>query len=222
MKPSAWKLSVARLYGFMCRHPHMCAVLIAVKRSRTRFGFVACAVYVLAVMTQGVSAAATCLSTGCMVVGYSLIGVGTGIRVAALGVLDKKEALATAGAYSLCRHPLYLGSMLIAFGFCCLLQGWLCWLMAGAYFAVFYPLIIIWEEVRLRERYGTEHEMYVDRVPLLFPAGKWARSQFSWRRARANGVFGLILAVTSLTGLATGLHVTHPSLLRPLLASHTH
>jgi protein-S-isoprenylcysteine O-methyltransferase Ste14 len=140
----------------------------------------------------------------CVVVGLLLIGIGVALRLAAYGNLHKKNVLATTGVYSLCRHPLYLGSILLTYGFCLVLDDAENYVLATAYFLVFYPLTIIWEEARLAERYGAAHEPYRRETPLLIPRGRFCAGNFGWARAwRAGGA--ALLGVTAL--LLTGVEV---------------
>lgn len=44
----------------------------------------------------------------------AVVLLGVGIRSWAAGTIRKNSELATSGAYSLCRHPLYLGSFLMS------------------------------------------------------------------------------------------------------------
>ena len=55
--------------------------------------------------------------------GLVLVLVGLGIRSWAAGVIKKTKVLATTGPYRLCRHPLYLGSLLMMLGFCIIVSN---------------------------------------------------------------------------------------------------
>ena len=79
-----------------------------------------------------------------VITGLALILAGLAFRLAAYGCLKKKEVLARTGVYSICRHPLYVGSILLTYGFCCLLDDVWNWVAATLYFAIFYTLTIIW------------------------------------------------------------------------------
>ncbi len=129
-----------------------------------------------------------------------------GAILLAHGRLRKKRDLATDGVYSLCRHPLCLGSMLITPGFCILFDDGADYLIAGAYFLSFYPLTIAWEEVRLGERYGAAHREYGATTPLLLPLGCFRRGEFRWADALHNGGSVLLAATAGLVGFAASQH----------------
>ena len=48
--------------------------------------------------------------------GFPLVLLGEAIRIWASGHIEKTKILATGGPYAHCRHPLYVGSLLIALG----------------------------------------------------------------------------------------------------------
>lgn len=139
-------------------------------------------------------------------IGAALVLAGVGFRLAALGCLRKKEELATGGVYSLCRHPLYLGSMLMTYGFCFLLgqaNASITFVAATAYFAVFYPFVMLWEEIRLSERYGAAHERYAATTPLLLPRGRFQACGFGLGLALRNGgavLLGVTIALVAAIG----------------------
>jgi len=135
-----------------------------------------------------------------VVLGLVLIVLGVGLRIAAYGTITKQDTLTTAGVYSLCRHPLYLGSMLATCGFCVLFDDPANFVIAAAYFVLFYPLTIFWEEIRLSERYGAAHAAYVAGTPLIVPFGRYRRSGFAWNRAVHNGAIILIVVTSCLLG----------------------
>ena len=145
-----------------------------------------------------------------LVLGGVLILAGVGLRIAALGCLQKKDTLATAGVYSLCRHPLYLGSMAVTYGFCFLLDDWVNYVVATLYFLVFYSLTIIWEEVRLAERFGEAHRQYAEQTPLLLPLGRFRAGEFGLALAMRNGgalLIGLtVLLLVADEGMARVMH----------------
>jgi protein-S-isoprenylcysteine O-methyltransferase Ste14 len=192
-------------------HPRLFQVMVLFKKLRTKVGL---------------AAAAWCLAEGLLfdevpfdlvrpnlwvVLGLMLIAAGVALRLAAYGNLRKKDVLATTGVYSLCRHPLYLGSILLTYGFCLLLDDVENYLFATVYFLVFYPLTIIWEEARLVERYGAAHEQYRHETPLLIPRGRFHAGGFGCVRAlRAGGVALLVVTVLLLAGvevMAKAMHV---------------
>jgi protein-S-isoprenylcysteine O-methyltransferase Ste14 len=197
-------------HSFRYRHSRVFACLVILKRLRTKFG---------------VAAALYCLVEGLyfdevpfdldklniwVVVGLLLILVGLAIRLAAYGSIKKKESLATSGVYSLCRHPLYLGSILLTYGFCFLLDDAANFMVATLYFAVFYTITIIWEEVRLAARYGEAHREYCRMTPLLLPLGRFRAGRFEWRRALSAGGLTLIaMTAILLSGVEAMAELMH-------------
>jgi protein-S-isoprenylcysteine O-methyltransferase Ste14 len=80
---------------------------------------------------------------------------------------EKIEKLVTEGLYSRIRHPLYLGLILIYFGFA---FAWgIIWILAPT--IIFIALIIltaIREEEVMKGKFGREYEEYMRRVPWRF------------------------------------------------------
>jgi protein-S-isoprenylcysteine O-methyltransferase Ste14 len=122
-------------------------------------------------------------------VGLTLGLAGLALRSWGAGVLHKCRALATTGPYRLCRHPLYLGSLLLATGFCLFAVDFrIAWLFVGPSLALDY-LRLLREEEWLAERFGAEWTEFAARVPRLLPT-RWPGSLSSewsvavWRRNR--------------------------------------
>lgn len=180
------------------RHPWVFTSIVLGKKLRTKVGLllaVACVADGLILWEPPYDLS---LLNRWILAGIALIGVGVAFRLAALGYLKKKEILATGGVYSLCRHPLYFGSILITYGFCCLLNDWVNYVVATAYFLVFYTLTIVWEEIRLEERYGTQHCQYASRTPALVPYGRFVPCEFKLGIAMRKGgglLLGLIVTL---------------------------
>ena len=59
-----------------------------------------------------------------MVASLVLVAPGLGLRAYASGYVKKNAELTTTGPYAYTRNPLYLGSMLIAFGFAAAAWRW--------------------------------------------------------------------------------------------------
>lgn len=178
---------------FEAAHPHWFATAVIAKKARTKVALVL-AIWCLGEGVYDMETPLELLRPNIWVfAAMSLIVAGVSLRIAAHGRLRKKRDLATDGVYSLCRHPLYLGSMLLTLGFCILFDDGPNYAIAGAYFLAFYPLTIGWEEVRLAERYGAAHRSYCESTPLLLPLGVFRRGEFSWSAALRNGG-GVLLA----------------------------
>ena len=102
--------------------------------------------------------------------GWSLLLVVPGIllRAYASGCVKKNAVLSVTGAYAYTRNPLYLGSLLIAFGFAVASRSVLIATVLVVLFAMIYVPTILSEEQFLRSTFP-EFDAYTRRVPRLFP-----------------------------------------------------
>lgn len=100
--------------------------------------------------------------------GGILIFAGLIVRARASGHVQKNEALAISGPYAYARNPLYLGSLLIAIGFCIAARNlWIGLVLLLMFLGIYLPVIKS-EEAFLRERFP-EFEDYAQNVPRMFP-----------------------------------------------------
>jgi len=140
-----------------------------------------------------------------LAIGTPWILLGEGLRTWSSGCLVKNEVLQTRGPYGMTRNPLYLGNLLIGFGFTLIgnrLFGGI-FLLSGL--ALIYRATILEEERFLRRRFGEEYQAYMERVPRLFPRiGRRSPSDFRWERVfshREQNTWWGILAGLALFGL---------------------
>ena len=97
-----------------------------------------------------------------------LVVPGVWLRGYASGYVKKNAELATTGPYAHTRNPLYLGSMLIAFGFAAAAASWIILVALAALFAAIYLPTILSEEAYLREHFAG-FDAYARAVPRLLP-----------------------------------------------------
>ncbi len=103
-----------------------------------------------------------------MLASLALVVPGLWLRGYAAGYVKKNAELTRTGPYAHTRNPLYLGSMLIAFGFAVAAgRIWLAALLA-ALFALIYVPTIRSEEAFLRATFPG-FDAYAQQVPRLFP-----------------------------------------------------
>jgi protein-S-isoprenylcysteine O-methyltransferase Ste14 len=107
-----------------------------------------------------------------------LVLPGLWLRGYASGYVKKNAELATTGPYAHTRNPLYLGSMLVAFGFAAASGSWVISAALAALFAAIYIPTILGEEAYLREHF-TSFDAYARAVPRLFPRLTPARTAAS-------------------------------------------
>jgi protein-S-isoprenylcysteine O-methyltransferase Ste14 len=108
----------------------------------------------------------------------ALVGlVGLAVRAWAAGYLHKQEMLTVTGPYAYTRNPLYLGSAVLALGVAIATRSWISSLLLGAYFTVFYSIVIRREENELRPRHAENFDRYAAAVPLFFP--RWSPAKLS-------------------------------------------
>lgn len=128
------------------------------KRIRVPMGFVFAAVFLWWARPTAISLALSLLA----------VAPGLWLRGYAAGYVRKNTELTQTGPYAYTRNPLYLGSMLIAFGFGAAAGSWvLVAVLTGLFLAIYLP-VIQGEEEYLRAHFAGFNE-YAARVPRLLP-----------------------------------------------------
>ncbi len=124
--------------------------------------------------------------------GLAVSCVGEAIRVWAAGHLEKSREVTTSGPYRWTRHPLYLGSTLIAIGIVLAARSQVVAVLAAVYLGVTLTAAIRTEEAFLRGAFGDDYDRYAgsQHAPMDRP--------FSLARAIRNREY------RALVGLAIG------------------
>ena len=108
-----------------------------------------------------------------LVWGTPLIMLGLALRGWAAGHLIKNDLLTVTGPYAHLRHPLYLGTILVATGFAILvggLPGLALTVLIWPWFGLrYFPRKERVESDRLETRYGEVYRSYREAVPALWP-----------------------------------------------------
>ena len=119
--------------------------------------------------------------------GFVIAALGQVWRIYAAGVIYKNKRLATTGAYSLVRHPLYFGNFLILAGFTLACANWA--VLAAVLFFLFfyYPAAIRYEDRKLQDLFGEEWQAWGTRTPAMFPTRlKWQPNREAEWNARQS------------------------------------
>src|SRR5271168_4473874 len=95
-----------------------------------------------------------------------LVIPGLLLRAYASGYVKKNAELTMTGPYAYTRNPLYLGSMMMAFGFAAASKSIVIVLLLAALFALIYIPVIRSEEVFLRSKFA-DFDIYAASVPRL-------------------------------------------------------
>ena len=160
-------------------------------------------------------ASATTLWVG---IGLGLGGLGLAIRGWALGVASpgtsggstramRADTLSTTGPYSLVRHPLYLGNLLLWLGVAAVSGRLEAVALTLLLFTPYYGLIMKAEERFLRERFGDAFDRWSARTPALVPRLRYwtaAERAFDVRAvlAREHHALYAFIVSTSCVALA--------------------
>lgn len=137
--------------------------------------------------------------------GFAFVAAGVLIRAWGAGYLKKDQSMAAGGPYLFVRHPLYLGSCLLALGLMVTIQHWVAWVLLGGVTFLTYFHTIRHEEKNLRARFGTPYVEYSRQVGPLWPKpaglkmlfaslGKGTGS-FSFRQYLKNKEYECLLGV---------------------------
>jgi len=159
-------------------------------RLRVPLGFLfAVAVLYLARPTFGTIAAGT------------LVGVlGEAIRFWAAGHLEKSREVTQSGPYRFTRHPLYVGSCIMALGVAIGTASWAVFALVALYMGATIWAAIRTEEAFLRERFGDHYDAYAQsRAPAVERPFSLERA---WRNREYRAMSGLVAAIALLAAKA--------------------
>src|SRR6185503_6598574 len=92
--------------------------------------------------------------------GLAVAVIGEGVRVWAAGHLEKSREVTTSGPYRWMRHPLYVGSSILALGIVIAAKSYLLGGLAALYLSTTIPAAIRSEEAFLRRRFGDAYDRY--------------------------------------------------------------
>ena len=131
-----------------------------------------------------------------LIAGGALAIAGEALRIWAAGHLEKSREVTSSGPYRWTRHPLYLGTTIIAAGIVIAARNWMVAALVGVYIVVPLWSAIRAEEAHLRDKFGADYDAYAARQ-----ASPMVRS-FSAARALANRehhtIAGLLAGLTLL------------------------
>jgi len=128
--------------------------------------------------------------------GAAIAAVGEGLRIWAAGHLEKGREVTSSGPYRLSRHPLYVGSALIALGFAVAsASGWAAVLVLG-YLTLTYAAAIRSEEAHLTEKFGEAYPEY--RVGRSIGVDRRFSVERVVRNREYRAVAGLVLVLALL------------------------
>ena len=127
--------------------------------------------------------------------GLVLLVAGAALRSWAAGVIRKHEDLTSEGPYALVRHPLYLGSFLMAVGVVEILEDRIALAMVLTMIPTIYASVIQREERALAERFGLAWVRYAERTAVLIPRlpTQIAWGEWHWERWRCNREWRILL-----------------------------
>ena len=114
------------------------------------------------------------------VVGAALALSGMLVRLYASGYIIKNQKLATDGPYSLARHPLYTGNLLMVIGFTFISGLWWAILLSALFWWFYYPTAIEYEDRKLHGIFGEDWEQWSQTVPAVIPVSLKLRAADSW------------------------------------------
>jgi len=127
--------------------------------------------------------------------GFAVALIGEGVRVWAAGHLEKSREVTTSGPYRWMRHPLYVGSTVLALGVVIAVHSYLVAALAALYLGTTISAAIRTEEAFLRRAFGHDYDRYA-----RAEHGGAAR-RFSLERAVRNKEYRAVLGTLAGFGL---------------------
>ncbi len=130
-----------------------------------------------------------------LALGAGVAALGEAIRLWAAGHLEKSREVTTSGPYRFTRHPLYLGSSVMAAGVAVACRSIVGSVLVAVYMVATLTAAIRSEEAFLRERFGDAYDDYAR------DAGPRGDRRFSWERAWRNKEYRAIAGVAGFLAL---------------------
>lgn len=123
--------------------------------------------------------------------------IGQALRVWAAGHIEKGREVTRSGPYRLMRHPLYVGSAIMALGFALAAASAASALLVVGYFLVTYVAAVRTEEATLDARFDGEYSAYREgraaEVPRPFSAKRAFGMNREYRAVAGLGAVFLLL-----------------------------
>ncbi len=125
------------------------------------------------------------------------------------------DQLNTTGAYSVVRHPLYVGNFLTMLGVALFTQVWWFVVISVLAFWVYYERIMFAEEAYLEAKFGEAFREWTKRTPAFIPrlsAWQPPALPFCWRtvlKREHTGILWITLAFALVDFLADGISEGH-------------
>jgi len=114
------------------------------------------------------------------------------------------SVLNTTGIYSVVRHPLYLGNLIIILGLLLYIRVWWFAMVGALMFWIYYERIAFAEEEFLRRKFGDAYVDWADKTPAFLPRyANWNRPNltFSLRKVLKREYSGFFAIIASFTCL---------------------
>ena len=122
-----------------------------------------------------------------LITGIVIAVAGESLRVWAAGHIEKGREVTRSGPYRWVRHPLYLGSAIMAAGFVVAARDLVVAAVVAAYMVITLLAAIRTEEATLDDRFAGEYSAYrAGTAPAV-------RRRFSLARARANREYRAVI-----------------------------
>ncbi len=113
-------------------------------------------------------------------IGAVIAIAGVLVRLYASGFIVKNKQLATVGPYSIVRHPLYTGNLLLVIGFSFASGLWWSLILSSLFWWFYYPPAIEYEDRKLHGIFGDDWLVWSQTVPAVIPRGLGVRSGWNW------------------------------------------
>ena len=136
--------------------------------------------------------------------GLAVAVIGEGIRVWAAGHLEKDREVTTSGPYQWMRHPLYVGSSVMALGAAIACRSVVVAVLVALYMTATIGAAVVTEETHLRRSFGDTYDAYAQAtVPAAARAFSVDRALRNREYRAAAGLAGgfLLLALKTAFNL---------------------
>ena len=127
---------------------------------------------------------------GSLQVGLPIAVIGQGLRIWAAGHLEKSREVTQSGPYRWMRHPLYVGSSVLALGIVIASGSAIVAVAAAVYMVATLTAAVRTEEAYLRRTFGDTYDRYSRSV------AEPVRRAFSAARALRNREYRAVLGLT--------------------------